>query len=65
MRFTVAKDGAITEIVLIQGSGSAILDQAAIAILDGARAPPFPPGVSGDRVNITVPITYALHGASR
>jgi protein TonB len=60
VRFTVSRDGEVSDIFLVAGSGSALLDEAALAMLKGARSPSFPANMTGDRIMITVPISYSL-----
>jgi periplasmic protein TonB len=59
IRFTVARDGQVTEVSVVQGSGVPILDDAAIAMLQGAAVPPLPPAMA-PAVTITVELRYAL-----
>ncbi len=60
IRFTVARDGEIGDIAIVRSSGSAILDEAAMAMLRGAHAPAFSASMAGDRINVTVPVSYTL-----
>ena len=60
LRFTVGRDGRVISVVLVRGSGSGTLDQAAIAILRDARAPAFPPAMTQPETTVTVPIRYRL-----
>lgn len=55
VRFSVAADGRVTEVVIAAGSGSSALDGAAVAMLRGARVPP-----PGTDVTRTVRIRYRL-----
>jgi TonB family protein len=48
------------QVSLVGSSGSAILDDAAQAMLRGARLPPFPSGMEQTQVTATVPIRYEL-----
>jgi protein TonB len=60
VRFTVARDGAVRDAIIVQGSEHAVLNEAAMAMLRGARAPAFTAEMSGERLNVTVPITFSL-----
>ena len=60
VRFTVTRDGQVVAVKLVHGSGSAILDQAVRAMLDGARVPAFPPDMPHERITVTVQINYSL-----
>jgi periplasmic protein TonB len=60
VRFTVARDGEVTSVSVVRGSGSAILDQAAEAILRNARLPPFSAEMTADALSVSVPIHYRL-----
>ena len=60
VRFTVDRTGRVEDVVLVSSSGSASLDEAAQAMLRGARLPPFPAGMTQAQVTATVPIRYAL-----
>jgi protein TonB len=40
LRFKVAGDGTVLDVALVEGSGSAALDEAATALLRDARVPP-------------------------
>ncbi len=60
LRFTVGRDGHIGSVVLVRGSGSSTLDQAAVAILRDAHVPAFPPDMAQPEATLTVPIRYRL-----
>jgi protein TonB len=60
VRFSVGRDGEVHDAVLVQGSEHAILNEAAMAMLRGARAPAFTADMTGARINVTVPITFSL-----
>ena len=60
VRFTVASDGRVLNVALVQGSGFPALDEAAQAMLRGASLPPFPPGLAEREITATVPIRYQL-----
>jgi len=55
VRFSVAADGRVTDVVIAAGSGSSALDGAAVAMLRGARLPP-----PGTDVTRTIRIRYRL-----
>ncbi len=57
VRFTMDRTGAVTAVALLQDSGSAELDDAAVALLRGARLPPPP---ATDTITLTLPIRYSL-----
>jgi TonB family protein len=44
VRIVIAPDGQVTSINVVQGSGSSVLDAAALAVFRNAHLPPFPPG---------------------
>lgn len=60
VRVTVDRGGQVLGMALADGSGAASLDQAAQAMLRGARLPPFPPGMIQAQVTVAVPVRYAL-----
>ena len=60
VRFTVSRDGQLTEAQIVRGSGSDILDRAALATLRDGRAPPFPADMPQQQVTTTVTIRYRL-----
>ena len=60
LRFVVARDGLVLAVTIEQGSGHVRLDEAAQALLRGARLPPFTAGMSQPQTAITVPIRYRL-----
>lgn len=60
IRFTVGRDGQLTEAQIVRGSGSDILDRAALATLRDGRAPPFPADMPQQQVTTTVTIRYRL-----
>ncbi len=60
LRFTVTRDGQVLTVSVIQGSGSEILDRAAVKLLSGAHLPPFPHDMPGPEATVTVPIRYLL-----
>lgn len=60
LRFTVARSGRVLDVAVARGTGSAILDAAAEALVHGATLPPFPAGMSQGSVTVTVQIHYSL-----
>ena len=60
LRFTVSHDGLILNVVLSRSSGSDILDAAAVALLRGARVPPFPAEMQQPTITVTVAIRYTI-----
>ena len=60
IRFTVARDGHVTNVVLVNGSGVARLDSAAVQMLQGAVVPAFPRAMTQAKMTITISINYAL-----
>ena len=48
------------DVQLVSRTGSTILDDAVEHLLQGARLPPFPPGMDQPRVTVTVQIRYSL-----
>ncbi len=60
IRFTVRRDGTVMSATLLQSSGSAILDGAALAMIQHSRLPPFPLGMGQEEMTVTVPVHYAL-----
>ncbi len=57
VRFTIDSAGLVIAVVVVGSSGSAVLDEAAQALLRGAHLP-APPTL--DHLSITLPINYAL-----
>jgi len=45
---------------VLRGSGSDMLDQAALSMVRGARVPPFPPDMSQSKVTLNVGVGYRL-----
>ncbi|MBB3996766.1 energy transducer TonB family protein [Aureimonas pseudogalii] len=54
--FRVTTSGAATGIRLSSSSGNAIVDQAAVSVIQ--RASPFPPHPDGEATNVTIPFNY-------
>ena len=53
-------DGQVTTVTLVSSSGSPTLDEAAQAMLRGARLPPFTADMTQGQTTVTVPIRYRL-----
>jgi protein TonB len=60
VRFTASRDGRVLDLDLVQRSGARVLDEAASALLRGARLPPFPPTMASGTVVLTVPLDYRI-----
>ncbi|MGD0106492.1 MAG: TonB family protein [Rhodopila sp.] len=60
VQITIGPDGHVLEVILVQSSGSALLDQAAEALMRTAHLPPFPPDMKLPQQNIKLPIRYRL-----
>jgi TonB family protein len=60
LRFTAERDGRVVDAVLVQSSGSRILDNAAQSMLRDARIPPFPAAMPQPQITLSLPIRYAL-----
>ena len=60
LRFTVTRDGQVADAKIIRPSGSDLLDQAALSLVQNGRMPPFPPDMTQAQITISVPIRYKL-----
>jgi periplasmic protein TonB len=60
VRFEVNRLGQVLNVNMLQGSGSDVLDQAAITLVRTASLPPFPPGMPAAQETVTVPVHYRL-----
>ena len=60
IRFTVDRGGHVLDVALASSSGSARLDQAALAMLKGATLPPFPAAMGQAPITITTTMRYSL-----
>lgn len=56
VRFTIARDGTITNVAVEKRSGYGTLDRAALAALDGLRLRPLPPAYN--RETLTIHLTF-------
>lgn len=54
----IASDGQVTSIEVVQGSGSSVLDAAALAVFRNAHLPPFPPGTPAQPADVVVTLHY-------
>ena len=59
VRFTMDRAGTVSEVAVVRSSGSAVLDEAAAALLRGSRLPP-PPALLPDHFSVTLPVRYTL-----
>ncbi len=60
VHFSIDRQGQVSDAELVQGSGSALLDEAVLAMLRNAVVPAFPAGMAQDHVAITVQIRFTL-----
>jgi len=60
VRFTVGRDGQVLDAQIAHGSGSDLLDQAALSMFRGGRAPPFPADMSQPQLTTTISIRFRL-----
>jgi len=60
LRFTVERSGRVADVAVTRGSGSAILDAAAAAMLHDATLPAFPASMLQDSISVTVHVRFAL-----
>lgn len=60
VRFTIARDGQVLDAQIVHGSGSDLLDQAALSAFRGGRAPPFPADMAQLQLTTIVAIHYRL-----
>jgi TonB family protein len=61
VRFALAPDGQVLASSLARGSGAAMLDEAAVAMVRRASPfPPFPPGLGRARMDFAAPIRFDL-----
>jgi protein TonB len=56
--FTVARDGRVASVSIPHPSGSATLDHAVRAMLEGQRLPSFPPEMAQAETEVAVTIRY-------
>jgi protein TonB len=60
VRFTMNRSGQVTAVQVVRGSGSEILDRAALTMLKDARLPPLPEAMPQPTITVTVQIRFAL-----
>jgi protein TonB len=60
VRFTVDRAGRVVDTAIAAASGSALLDEAALALLRQATLPAFPANMPQVRVTITTTVRYSL-----
>jgi TonB family protein len=59
VRFSLASNGSVTSVSLARGSGTAILDEAALSMIHRASPfPPFPPGLGRSRIDFAAPVRF-------
>lgn len=58
VRITIAADGSLTTVDLVQSSGSDLLDGEGLAVM--RRAAPYPPPPDGVSGSVVVPLSYRL-----
>ena len=59
VHFSVDRSGRLLARTLVRSSGSSLLDAAALASVDRAAPfPPFPPGMTRSRLEVTVPLAF-------
>jgi protein TonB len=59
--FTLDRQGHVVSVALTRSSGSAALDEEAVALIHRAQPlPALPPEMHGDTVTLTAPISFAL-----
>ena len=62
IRFSMNRAGEVLDAAIAQSSGHDLLDQEALAtVRRAAPLPPIPPDIPQARLDITVPIRFALH----
>jgi len=60
VRFTVGRDGQVLDAQVVHGSGSDLLDQTALSMFRGGRAPPFPADMAQAQITTTISVRYRL-----
>ncbi len=56
----VIEDGQLVSATLVDESGQAVLDEAALALVKKTRIPPVPSSLAGQRLEFLLPIDYKL-----
>ncbi len=62
VRILIAAGGEVMSVDVVQGSGSSVLDTAALAVFRGAHLPPFPPGTPAQPADVVVTLHYRPSG---
>ena len=62
VEFTAHRDGEVTGLHLLRGSGSPFLDQAFSSLFRDAHLPPFPSDAKDDQVTVDYTMEYILEG---
>ena len=60
LRFTIARDGRVSDAAVAHGSGSPMLDASALTMLRNAQVPPFPAAMPQAEVTVSTTIRYQL-----
>ncbi|EME71051.1 Protein TonB [Paramagnetospirillum caucaseum] len=60
IRFVMDSSGRVLSAVLERGSGVESLDHEGLALIERAQPLPRPPGGSGDRIDLAVPVRFQL-----
>ncbi len=63
VHIVITSDGQVTSIEVVQGSGSRVLDAAAVAVFRSAHLPPFPPGTPAQPADVVVTLHYRPAGS--
>ena len=58
VRITIAADGEVTSINVVQSSGLSVLDAAALAVFRNAHLPPPQPGTQAEAADLVVTLHY-------
>ena len=60
IRLTVDRGGRVLDAALARGSGSTVLDEAAVQQYRGKQVPAFPASMTQDKTTLVLPILYRL-----
>jgi periplasmic protein TonB len=60
LRFVVERDGRVADFAVVQSSGHPDLDAGLDNMMRGATLPPFPPGMTQSRIEVSVTIRFSL-----